>query len=274
MSQRLPLGPDCSEFQNALFLAHCANAAYERGKIPDYKHYDQIAFDSVETFEGPEDTQGFVGATDKAIVLAFRGTEPDRWKDWCTDLNSKQKLWIGCQVHTGFSTAHDGVAQTYLGIIRRMRTNNQAIYVTGHSLGGALAILAGKVLATGTNEGEDLKPSLVVSFGAPKVGDLRFTSTYEPTLLRFVHNEDIIPHVPPMGSYADGGSLLYFKSDGNLSYNVNDIASLTGRLKNAVAAILAAKGRLSDLVPNWIQDHVMERYIERLEAMLKSEAAG
>ena len=88
--------------------------------------------------------------------------------------------------------------------------------------------------------------------------------------MRFVHNEDIIPHVPPIGRYEDGGSLLYFKADGNLSYNVNDIAGLTNRLKNAVTAILSAKGRMSDLVPNWIQDHVMERYIERLTAYLEA----
>lgn len=272
MSSRLPFGPDQSELQNALFLAHCANAAYERGKVSDYLHYPQIAFDQVESFEGPNDTQGFVGATDQAIVLAFRGTEADRWTDWCTDLNSLQRLWNNCQVHSGFSQAHDGVAKQYLEIIRRLRMNQQAIYVTGHSLGGALSILAGKVLATCAEEGEDFKPNLVVSFGAPKVGDTRFVSTYGVTLLRFVHNEDIIPHVPPMGQYSDGGSLLYFKADGSLSYNVNEIATTLNRLKNAVTAILTAKGRISDLVPNWIQDHVMERYIERLTAMIQKES--
>ncbi|HMP16068.1 MAG TPA: lipase family protein [Gemmatales bacterium] len=270
MSDRLPLGTDCSEFQNALFLAHCSNAAYERNRVEDYKHYDKLAFDILQAFEGPHDTQGFVGATDKAVVLAFRGTEPDKWQDWCTDFNSKQKLWLSCQVHTGFATAHDGVANQYMELIRKMRTHQQAIYVTGHSLGGALATLAGKVLATGTEEGENLKPHLVISFGAPKVGDNRFASTYGVTLLRFVHNEDIIPHVPPIGSYVDGGSLLYFKPDGALSYNVNEISTMTSRLKTAVSAIISAKGRISDLVPNWIQDHVMERYIERLEAYVQS----
>jgi triacylglycerol lipase len=271
MSQRLPIGPEYTEFQNALFLAHCANAAYERGKIPDYKHYDQIAFDTVEAFEGPNDTQGFVGVTEKALVVAFRGTEPDRWRDWCTDFNSKQMLWLTCQVHTGFATAHDGVAAKYVELVRKMRTNNQTIYTTGHSLGGALATLAGRVLATGGDTGEDLKPQLVVSFGSPKVGDTRFASTYGVTLLRFVHNEDIIPHVPPIGSFIDGGSLLYFKPDGSLTYNVNEISTTFSRLKNAVSAILAAKGKLSDMVPNWIQDHVMERYIERLEAYVKAQ---
>lgn len=271
---RLPFGPQCDEYQNALFLAHCANAAYERGDIKNYQHYDQIAFDQVEQFEGPNDTQGFVGATSDAIVLAFRGTEPDRWTDWCTDLSSSQMGWLGCQVHTGFCRAHDGVANQYLQLIRKFRTKNQAIYTTGHSLGGALATLAAKVLATGGESGEDFKPTLVVTFGAPKVGDNRFTSTYGVTLLRFVHNEDIIPHVPPMGSYEDGGSLLYFKPDGSLSFNVNDVSTTWNRLKNAVAAIVSAKGRMSDLVPNWIQDHVMERYIERLTAYVEKQKGG
>ena len=50
MSSRLPLGPTHSEYQNALFLAHCATAAYERGELKNYVHYDQIAFDAAETF--------------------------------------------------------------------------------------------------------------------------------------------------------------------------------------------------------------------------------
>jgi triacylglycerol lipase len=274
VADRLPLGPDQSEFQNALFLAHASNAAYERTRLEDYKHYDQIRFDTAETFEGPNDTQGFVGATPEAIVLAFRGTEPDRWADWCTDLSSSHQLWLGCQVHAGFKAAHDGVAQTYLNLIKKMRTANQAIYVTGHSLGGALATLAGKVLATCGEEGQDYKPRLVITFGAPKHGDERFTSTYGLKLLRFVHNEDIIPHVPPIAPFAEGGSLLYFKSDGSLSYNVNDIATLFNRLRNGVKSILAAKGSLSDLVPNWIQDHLMEMYITRLSALLEKEKAA
>lgn len=269
MSSRLPIGPSIDEFQNALFLAHCSNAAYERSDTKAYKHYDEIAFDQVESFDGPNDTQGFVGATQDAIVLAFRGTEPDRWTDWCTDLNSMQKSWLGCQIHTGFCTAHDGVANRYLELIRKYRTNQQTLYTTGHSLGGALATLAGKVLATGSETGEDLKPKLVVTFGAPKVGNNHFTSTYGVTLLRFVHNEDIIPHVPPLGSYEDGGSLLYFKPDGSLSFSVHDVSTTWNRLKNAVSAILSAKGRMADLVPNWIQDHVMERYIERLSAYVE-----
>jgi hypothetical protein len=275
MAARLPIGPDQTPFQNALFLAHAANAAYERGKLEDYKHYDEIRFDAVETFEdAATDTQGFVGATPQAVVLAFRGTEPDRWTDWCTDLSSASNLWLGCQVHTGFKSAHDAVAPAYMSLIRKMRTAGQAIYCTGHSLGGALATLAGKVLATGTEEGEDLKPTLVVTFGAPKAGDERFTSTYGLKLLRFVHNEDIIPHVPPLAPYEYGGSLLYFKPDGTLSYNINDVSTTFNRLRNAVKAILAAKGSLADLVPNWIQDHLMEKYIERIGVLVAQEKSG
>jgi triacylglycerol lipase len=274
MSTRLAFGPSQNEFQNALFLAHCSNAAYERGSLQDYRHYGEIAFDAAETFEGPADTQGFVGVTDQALVLAFRGTEPDRWTDWCTDLSSTHKLWLGCNVHTGFCTAHDGVARQYLSLIKKMRSNQQAIYVTGHSLGGALATLAGKVLATGGEEGDNFKPEIIITFGAPRVGDQRFTSTYGLKLLRFVHNEDIIPHVPPLANYEDGGSLLYFKPDGSLSYNVNDVSTTFNRLRNAIKAILAAKGNLSDMIPNWIQDHLMERYIQRLTAYLETQDGG
>lgn len=76
------------------------------------------------------------------------------------------------------------------------------VFVSGHSLGGALATLCAL----------DLKVTLglpdvrVVTFGSPRVGNYIFAKWFEEEIgphWRFTHNRDIVPSVPPgyMGFY-------------------------------------------------------------------------
>lgn len=56
---------------------------------------------------------------------------------------------------------------------------NAKIYVTGHSLGGALALICALDLASGT---ADVRG--VVSFGAPRIGDAQFENVYHNVMTR------------------------------------------------------------------------------------------
>ncbi len=77
-------------------------------------------------------------------VLAFRGTEKDS-RDIKTDLNLRFYSANGAKVHTGFQQAFRRVAPainealTSLGAFK--------LYITGHSLGGALALVAARLLS-------------------------------------------------------------------------------------------------------------------------------
>ncbi|MGA1356509.1 MAG: lipase family protein, partial [Prochlorothrix sp.] len=85
------------------------------------------------------DTQAFVMGNDQAIVVAFRGTENST--DWRTDLNfPKVKAMFG-HVHKGFRSALEAVIPDVLAAVDEMRDNKQELWITGHSLGGALATL-------------------------------------------------------------------------------------------------------------------------------------
>jgi len=68
---------------------------------------------------------------------------------------------------------------------------------TGHSLGAALATIAGfDAVSSGTIPGEQMA---VYNFGSPRVGNYEFAQAVEaalPTLFRVVHWKDMIPHVP------------------------------------------------------------------------------
>jgi len=69
---------------------------------------------------------------------------------------------------------------------------------TGHSLGGALATLAGQdAILSGIVNKED---AVLYTYGSPRVGDFNYASNVDTLfsgIYRVVHYEDIVPHVPP-----------------------------------------------------------------------------
>ncbi|KAK6759378.1 hypothetical protein RB195_021144 [Necator americanus] len=72
------------------------------------------------------------------------------------------------------------------------------IAFTGHSLGGALAVLAAaRTVAEGLRRSDQV---MVYTFGEPRVGDPTFAANFDkllPNSYRVVFRHDIVPHLPP-----------------------------------------------------------------------------
>lgn len=83
-----------------------------------------------------------------------------------------------------------------------LRFKLEALYITGHSLGGAMAVLAAALIYS-DEELRDLRPCLrgIYTFGQPMVGDRAFASMFEASfgnkLFRHVYGRDVVPHLPP-----------------------------------------------------------------------------
>ena len=147
------------------------------------------------------DTQGFVARQEDAVFVSFRGTEPINIDDWLSDVNFHQRKLhasVPGLVHGGFALALEEVMQPMLDAVTELSGGGRTrLFMTGHSLGGALAVLAAALLrfAAGRNV------TAVYTYGQPRVGDLEFSSAFDGILgnvtFRYVNYLDIVPHVPP-----------------------------------------------------------------------------
>ncbi|MFE2249978.1 lipase family protein [Streptomyces lavendulae] len=90
-----------------------------------------------------EDTQAYTIASDKMIITGFRGTEPAQIRDWLSDATTPP--WPGPgktgYIHYGFGQALDSVFPAVRDALADFRDNEQSVWFTGHSLGGALAAM-------------------------------------------------------------------------------------------------------------------------------------
>jgi len=79
------------------------------------------------------------------------------------------------------------------------------LWVTGHSLGAALATLCA---------GRYNNVQGVYTFGSPRVGNDGFKEKLDANIYRVVNNDDIVARVPPPGTYVHVGELKFIDSDG------------------------------------------------------------
>ena len=164
----------------------------------------KAGFELIETFNNGG-TQAFLAkrAADKVAVLSFRGTEADSWKDVLTDLKFRfYKGEHGVKVHRGFRDAFNMVGDSVKSTVDE-KTEGYTLYITGHSLGGALAIIATKEL-----ERDSL--AACYTFGSPRVGNEELGEEIRAPIYRIVNAADGVPRVPPSWSSRCAAFLISF----------------------------------------------------------------
>ncbi|CAJ0577071.1 unnamed protein product, partial [Mesorhabditis spiculigera] len=163
---------------------------------------------------------GYTAVSDaqKAIILSFRGTSG----------NSQLVLEIVEALHqmvpfAGGNVAYyfynaflsvwnGGMKQDFLAL--RNANPGYEIWITGHSLGGAMAAVAANFIATTQNiTGTPVK---FMTFGEPRTGDKNFADAHDsrfPFSFRVIHNHDIVPQVPfPFMGYRHHGAEVWYEN--------------------------------------------------------------
>lgn len=191
--------PRANDFcvQNSRLLAELSLAAYDTSetkllsKLADLNVSDCRLIEDVQT-----DTQALVARTRQAILVAFRGTEPTRLKDLLTDVDLELVPGSLGDVHRGFWRSLGSIWDPLQRAIASLQDGRRHLWLTGHSLGGALAQLAVARLIEMRRPVQGL-----YTYGAPRCGSLQFADEYDRHArhysFRIVNEADIIPDVAP-----------------------------------------------------------------------------
>jgi triacylglycerol lipase len=192
------------------------------------------------------DTSGFVAENDQVVLVAFRGTQPKVPVDWMSDFNALHETWghpVG-KVHKGFYEALRvvwGLPFNGKEILpaRLLNRGNRTVWITGHSLGGALAELC----AAQAQFVSHVPVQGVYTFGQPRCGDEAYATLLQSAMgmriFRFINDRDIVPRVPfyGMGFRHYGGEIFF-----NHQKQQVDIATA---LENLAAALKLGFGAVN-----------------------------
>ena len=141
-------------------------------------------------------TQAILVSGEGFIVLAFRGTEAMSVRDIKSDVRAnKRACESGGKMHSGFYVAFENVRSMIEEAINAPPHADKPLYVTGHSLGGAVATVAAKKLA---------HPGGIAacySFGAPRVGDDDWIAEIRTPVYRLVNSADCVTMLPPSSEF-------------------------------------------------------------------------
>lgn len=187
----------------AMFLGAVCSQTYNQYEDPSGSYVVPAGYRVADNFEaksfgGQREPFGFILESDDRIILAFRGTSSKT--DWISDAIARQEKYKcvkdGGLSHKGISDIYYSARPAILPTLRKLSASGKRLFVTGHSLGGALATLSAPDITANTR----FTHPVVYTFGAPRVGDPAFAGMYAgrvPNSYRVYNVLDAVPLLPP-----------------------------------------------------------------------------
>lgn len=254
--------------RTALLMAKLAFRAYSDFDVNEaaFKTFRtdlcaQGFLDCIGLVDGDVGTAGYLVEGSDIIVAVFRGTTDDL--DWKTNVNARfVVLQGGARVHTGFFQAYWPIRDAMFEFVRRaIAAKPRPIYVTGHSLGGALALMATAELANDDDATVRDCVAACYTFGCPRAGDASFDTYVKAPLYRITNGVDLVPAIPPaILGYRHVGDTRYFGKAGvaPLRRSPNWLQKIWRTAWGLIAWVRTGKLRS-------ITDHSMEVYVGKLK---------
>ena len=235
------------EASQLLVFAHIAEITYEDAKAAKPK-FKSFGFSIVEFFDIGGAQAYLLKDMNGMHVLSFRGTEVSEPSDILADLKAGKNIEaIGGKIHVGFK----GEINKLWPAIEKAVANIDSLYVTGHSLGAAMATIASGRMQS--------KVRALVTFGSPKVGNKEYVNCLTFTHYRVQNNCDDVTKVP--------FSLMGFKHHGIHKYlnyyGFFRVLTPWQRVKDMVRSRAKAYTKGQKFLG--VYDHMMANYIAKLE---------
>ncbi len=172
-------------------------------------------------------------------IIAIRGTSA--LYDWTINLDARTVNFQGGRLHHGFFKE---IVETLSELVKTNHLDDGIIYVTGHSLGGALAALMGRIVAPSISA----NVVSVYTFGMPRYGDNKSTHPWvEP--YSCIRNGDPVPNVPPQRFGFEDPHFLC----NPIGHSVD--------FERGFSAINFVEFNIKNFRAEFFNDHAMERYI-------------
>lgn len=242
-------------------MAHLAYDPYETGDREKRLFEAKLksgGFTLIDIFDSKKtDTQAFLAKNDEFnyAVLAFRGTEVTKKKDVLTDAKALKVSMIEGNIHKGFLEAYNSVKEDIEKSLKKVL--GIPLYITGHSLGAALATVATNYLEEMDIQKAPLKDQIAAcyTFGSPRVGDKQFNKEFRSAIYRVVNTTDIVTVVPLLAmGYVHLGDVRFLGRGERDIWTGIPILSRTGFF---LAAIFRLFGP-------WVGDHGIVNYRDKL----------
>ncbi len=319
------------DFVNAHLLAQISRLSYKssvKAESTDNSYKEAIRWTLMNSGLSSDDakktvflnnsgTQGLIifhqQENKKIAIIAFRGSEK-KFNDWLYNANFKRIdfPYETGQAGNGDEKIHEGFLKAFQAILVNQTSEDgpkfddydtlkeldlcDSIWLTGHSLGGAIAIIAAsyllylekeyllylekekekkvlefekKGLKFDNNLKFDDKIHGIYTYGAPRIGndDYRqyINHVFHNKYWRFMHDHDIVPDLPPtyrFGGYSREGCMLRLKKRNNQSeYELLRIVNEKGDRERY--------GKRYDGFS--ASDHSMTEYINRLSELIEQQ---
>lgn len=227
-----------------LLFAQIANITYNEPKTAR-KEFHNLGYILIQ-FLDCNGAQAYIIENNSEMIISFRGTEITEKSDIIADLKIIKEKDIVGYVHKGFKNEVDKLWNSLSTIIN---INNKPLFLTGHSLGAAMATIFASRIKTSV--------TALVTFGSPRVGDSNFVNNLDVIHYRVKNSNDIITKLPleSMG-YKHHGKCIYLNYYGVIC-----------ELTTVQYYVDVFRSHIYNLYKcqffNGIRDHSLDNYIEK-----------
>ena len=229
-----------------LIFANIAAITYDDPKTAKTK-FNAIGCTIVEFFDIDNAQAYLLKNNDGIHVLSFRGTEVTEPSDILADLKAGKNIEpVGGKIHVGFK----GEINKLWPTIQKSVANINSLYVTGHSLGAAMATIAAGRMQS--------KVISLITFGSPRVGNKEYVNSLTIKHYRVQNNCDDVTKVPfLLMGFAHHGTHMYLNYYGAFR-NLTPWQQIKDMVRSRAKAYTKGQKFLG------AYDHMMDNYIAKL----------
>ena len=232
----------------ALILAKLSSIAYDNTEIKT--KLGSLNFSLVARLGNINGLSGYICGNSEFSVLVFQGTDIKEGKTIIADL----KFWFAGGKKIGWAKGfHEAYSKLFHSFWAYVRDCQTPLYVTGHSLGGAIANIAALEFPKEYFEA-------CYTFGAPRVcGPKGLKLSEDKSIFRLVHRNDFVPAMPPLiFGYIGIGKMIYISKEDSL------FTGWKAYCLRAVSLVLPIATKSVFGLADYGLNHLLSRYIESL----------